>query len=51
MKHVKLTEHQIENLLKRILINEGGIRDIKKLAQRYPKAEIYFTIRRKGIPS
>ena len=42
MKHVKLTEHQIENLLKRILINEGGIRDIKKLAQRYPKAEIYF---------
>ena len=27
---------------KRILLNESGIREIKALAQRYPKAEIYF---------
>jgi hypothetical protein len=42
MKRVKLTEFEIHSLIDRVLLKETGIRDIKKLAQRYPKAEIYF---------
>ena len=42
MKRIKLTESEINSLIDRVLLKETGIRDIKKLAQRYPKAEIYF---------
>ena len=42
MGRVKLTEQEIGKLLDKILIKETGIRDINKLAKRYPKAEIYF---------
>ncbi len=33
---------EIDRLLDKVLIKETGIRDINKLAKRYPKAEIYF---------
>ena len=42
MGQIKLTEKQIRNLVNKVLLKETGIRDIKKLAQRYSKAEIYF---------
>ena len=38
---IEITEHQLE-LINGTLLNESGIRDINKLAERYPKAEIYF---------
>jgi hypothetical protein len=38
---IEITEQQLE-LINGSLLNEGGIRDINKLAERYPKAEIYF---------
>ena len=38
---IEITEQQLERI-NESLLNEGGIRDINKLAQRYPKAEIYF---------
>ena len=38
---IEVTEQQYK-LINESLLNEGGIRDINKLAQRYPKAEIYF---------
>ena len=38
---IEITEKQLE-LINESLLNEGGIRDINKLAKRYPKAEIYF---------
>ena len=42
MKRIKLTEFEIDRLIDRTLLKETGIRDINKLAKRYPKAEIYF---------
>ena len=42
MGRIKLTEKEINHLIKKIVLKEGGIRDINKLAKRYPKAEIYF---------
>jgi len=42
MNRIKLTESEINSLIDRVLLKETGIRDIKKLSQRYPKAEIYF---------
>jgi len=38
---IEVTEQQYK-LINESLLTEGGIRDINKLAQRYPKAEIYF---------
>ena len=38
---IEITEQQLE-LINGSLLNEGGIRDINKLADRYSKAEIYF---------
>ena len=38
---IEITEKQLE-FINESLLSEGGIRDINKLAQRYPKAEIYF---------
>ena len=38
---IEITEQQLERI-NGSLLNEGGIRDINKLADRYPKAEIYF---------
>ncbi len=41
MKKIILRESEINSLIKRI-INESGIRDINKIADRYQKAKIYF---------
>jgi hypothetical protein len=38
---IEITEQQLQ-LINGSLLNESGIRDINKLAERYPKAEIYF---------
>ena len=38
---IEITEKQLESI-NGSLLNEGGIRDINKLADRYSKAEIYF---------
>ena len=38
---IEITEKQLE-FINESLLSEGGIRDINKLAKRYPKAEIYF---------
>ena len=38
---IEITEQQLGRI-NDSLLNEGGIRDINKLAERYPKAEIYF---------
>ena len=42
MGRVKLTEKEINSLIDKVLLKETGIRDINRLAKRYPKAEIYF---------
>ena len=38
---IEITEQQLE-LINGTLLNESGIRDINKLADRYSKAEIYL---------
>ena len=38
---IEITEHQLD-IINKSLLKESGIRDINKLADRYPKAEIYF---------
>ena len=38
---IEITKKQL-GIINESLLNEGGIRDINKLAERYPKAEIYF---------
>lgn len=50
MKNIVLTEKQIE-LVTKSLITESGIQDIKKLAERYPKAQIYFHLDLDGVVS
>ena len=50
MKNIVLTEKQIA-LVTKSLITESGIQDIKKLAERYPKAQIYFHLDLDGVVS
>ena len=50
MRNVVITEKQIR-LISKSLINESGIQDIKKLAERYPKAQIYFHLDLDGVVS
>lgn len=50
MKNIVVTEEQIE-LITKSLLNESGIQDIKKLAERYPKAQIYFHLDLDGVVS
>ena len=50
MRNIVLTEKQIE-LVTKSLITESGIQDIKKLAERYPKAQIYFHLDLDGVVS
>jgi len=50
MRNIVLTEKQIE-LVSKSLITESGIQDIKKLAKRYPKAQIYFHLDLDGVVS
>ena len=38
---IEITEHQLD-IINKSLLKESGIRDINKLTDRYPKAEIYF---------
>ena len=38
---IEITEQQLDRI-NGSLLNESGIRDINKLADRYSKAEIYF---------
>ena len=50
MRNIVLTEKQIK-LVTKSLITESGIQDIKKLAERYPKAQIYFHLDLDGVVS
>jgi len=50
MKNIVVTEEQVE-LITKSLLNESGIQDIKKLAERYPKAQIYFHLDLDGVVS
>jgi hypothetical protein len=50
MKNIVVTEEQIE-FISKSLLNESGIQDIKKLAERYPKAQIYFHLDLDGVVS
>ena len=50
MKNIVVTEEQIK-FISKSLLNESGIQDIKKLAERYPKAQIYFHLDLDGVVS
>ena len=50
MKNIVITEKQI-GLITKSLITESGIQDIKKLAERYPRAQIYFHLDLDGVVS
>ena len=50
MKNIVITEKQV-GLITKSLLNESGIQDIKKLAERYPKAQIYFHLDLDGVVS
>ena len=50
MKNIIISEKQV-GLLTKSLLNESGIQDIKKLAERYPKAQIYFHLDLDGVVS
>jgi len=50
MQQVVITEKQV-GIITKSLINESGIQDIKKIAERYPKAQIYFHLDLDGVVS
>ena len=50
MKSILITKKQF-NRIQESLITESGIQDIKKLAERYPKAQIYFHLDLDGVVS
>ena len=50
MKSVLITKKQF-NRISESLITESGIQDIKKIADRYPKAQIYFHLDLDGVVS
>tara|TARA_R100000664_G_scaffold4911_1_gene9652 strand:- start:4626 stop:6071 length:1446 start_codon:yes stop_codon:yes gene_type:complete len=50
MKSLLITKKQFKNISESLLL-ESGIQDIKKLAERYPKAQIYFHLDLDGVVS
>ena len=50
MKSLLITKKQLTTISESLLV-ETGIQDIKKIAQRYPKAQIYFHLDLDGVVS